>query len=627
VCGILGGFDAGRKMSEGDWIRLRDLMEYRGPDDGGLYTDADLPVFLAHRRLSIIDLSQAARQPMSDADGMLWLTFNGEIYNFQTLRGELEAQGAVFRSHSDSEVILHGYRVWGEKVVERLQGMFAFCLYDRRKKILFLARDRVGIKPLYYAHRGSDFLFASEIRSIAESPLARKEIDPTALMDFLSFGYVDAPKSVWKGIQKLPAGHAGIFSIDTGEFLSFPYWDFDFRPRDFDSDLSSLKASIQKMLEESVQSHLVSDVPLGAFLSGGLDSSMVVASMVHQSSRPVRTFSIGFHEERFNELPLAQKLSERYGTDHSIEVVDLAKMRESFERVFHYFGEPFADSSSIAMDFLAAMTRKRVTVALSGDGGDELFGGYRRYLKMHYGRILRKIPLGRDVCLFFGSRKNFWEAQKSFTTEMGFSPARAYASACSKMTPDGVKRLLKPEILREAVDYDPFEKTQRLFQSGIDRGFDFWGCMRYVDAKTWLPEDVLTKVDRVTMRHSLEARVPLLDHHFIESVQNIPQEILYGGRDLSPRLKGLFKEIAVPFLPPEHFSQPKRGFGLPIKEWFKDLLYDETSKIGLEESSPFVNGPVKTLLDLHRSGKRSFDEALWTIRVLEHWWRKEIAGV
>ena len=626
MCGIIGVFDPQKILSQADFVRLRDLLRHRGPDDAGVYRDPDLPVFLGHRRLSILDLSPAGRQPMADPAETLWLTFNGEIYNFKELRKELEALGAQFRSHTDTEVILHGYRQWGEKVLERLEGMFAFCLYDRVRREFFFARDPVGIKPFYYAHRPGFFFFASEIQPITRSPHFKKELDSSALVDSLTFGYVAAPKTVWKGLRKLPAGHFGVFSMSEGSLRISPYWDFSFRPAAEEGQEGVWKERVLSALDRSVASHLVSDVPLGAFLSGGIDSSMVVASMARQVPGRVKTFSIGFNEAMFNEAPLAERLAERYRTDHHSETVDMSKVKERFETITDYFGEPFADSSSLPMDFLAEMTRSHVTVALSGDGGDELFGGYRRYLKMHYMKMGRKLPGLGAFGRLYSKGLGFWQRQKSFLHEIGLPWARAYASAMSKLPPDAVLKLLKPELLNGLNGYDPFQGIEALFRKAGGLGFDPLGCLRYVDAKTWLPEDVLTKVDRVTMRHSLEARVPLLDRRFIEGVQDIPERILLGPNVLKPKLKGLLKDLARDFLPAQHFKQPKRGFGLPIRKWFKDLLYEETSKIGQDPASPFQNEQVREILNLHRSGAKSFDEALWAIYVFEHWWRKEIGG-
>lgn len=615
MCGIIGAFDPKQHLTHDSFEALRDRMTHRGPDDAGTEHDAAANVWFGHRRLSILDLSPKGHQPMKNADGTLWLVYNGEIYNYRELRKQLEAFGYSFQSKTDSEVVLHGYAQWGEDVVTHLRGMFAFGIYDQNRNGIFLARDRVGIKPLFYALTAQGFVFASELTPITASPFVTERWKPTALFDVLVFGYSSGSQTVWTDVRRLLPGHTAFLSLHNGQLVERSYWDFDFSPQRPHLKTRELQAELTDRLRETVRIHMVSDVPLGVFLSGGLDSSFVAALMARESNDPILSFSIGFKEQAFNELPIARALAQRYQTRHFEELVTIEQMRERFPSVYDGFGEPYTDPSAVPMDALCELARPHMTVALSGDGGDELFVGYRRYLKMYYLYLLQRIPGWRRLARSCSMHQEPWRRQKGFCWETQLPTAAAYASARAKIAADAARRLLPPEWQREVATYDPYEMDRRLFEQGLERGFDLMGCMRYVDAKTWLPDDVLTKVDRMAMRHSLEVRVPFLDHLFIESVQQLPSRTLMGSQPLRPRLKSLLKAMARPSLPSVYFKQPKRGFELPIKEWFRNPLYCQQMLLR-EGADWFQEQEIGRMIALHTSQRRDLDQGLWVLQVL-----------
>ena len=620
MCGIAGFAGNNEQLSTEERARVLDRMcrviRHRGPDDQGvMVTDG---VALGMRRLSIIDVA-GGHQPMAGEDGSVSVVFNGEIYNYQELQRELEARGHRFQTHSDTETIVHAYEEYGPSCVDRLRGMFAFAIWDSRKRRLFIARDRAGKKPLYYTQTPQGtFIFGSELKSLLEHPEARREINPEALDAYLSYGYVPDPLSIFRGIHKLPPGHH--LTLDEDKLSVKQYWDFSYveispdaaREEDYIEELRAL-------LDESVRVRLVSEVPLGAFLSGGVDSSTVVALMARNMGQPVKTFSIGFHEDSFNELKYARVAARHFGTDHH-EFVVTPEICDVVDELAWHFDEPFADSSAIPTYMVSKLAREYVTVVLSGDGGDELFAGYTRYVvdrkRSGFGRLPRVVrqqlmqPLSRRL------PHGAWG--RNYLNNVALDPLDRYRDSVSIFTSLN-KLSLYTEGFRERLSREGFSLPSFQDYAAQVKTGEPLDALLYIDSKTYLPGDILTKVDRMSMAASLESRVPLLDHKLIEFVTRIPASMKMKGMET----KHIFKSAVRDFVPPEILDRPKQGFGVPLQKWINEQLRGrirETLTGQRARERDYIDpGYVNVLLDEHERHRRDHSAQLWSLFMLELW--------
>lgn len=628
MCGICGVAYGGNRAADRSTLkRANDLIAHRGPDDEGYYTDG--PVGLAMRRLAIIDLN-TGHQPISYADESLWIVFNGEVYNYQSLRVELEAKGHRFKTQSDTEVVLALYKDLGPKSVEKLRGMFAYAIWDKSKRKLFVARDRIGKKPLVYSHRpDGSLLFASEIRCLFSlDPSLPREIDPVSVDMFLSLQYIPSPRTVYKSVHKLPPGHR--MTWEKGNISVERYWDLPLGRPPITTDIEEAKRLLRETLTESVRLRMISDVPLGAFLSGGVDSSIIVALMAQLSDRPVKTFSIGFDEEKFSETRYARLVADRYKTEHT-EFTVKPEMADILPKLAWHYGEPYADASALPTYYVSRETRKFVTVALNGDGGDENFAGYIRYFAMKLSRATDALP-GPALAALKAGVEFLPERNAPFGTVW-----RAKRFLNSVLNADVPARHLKMigyfgEDEKPGLYTDAFKKTLgadageslRYIRAAFEKGKseDFVNRMLYVDFKTYLPECLMTKVDIASMACSLEGRSPLLDHVFVETAFRMPGDWkLKGLRGHKWIMKEAFKDL----LPLEILNRPKMGFGIPLGQWFRGPLkgfWEEhvLSKAALDRGF-FKETSLRALWDEHQSGRRDQGYRLWALLMLELFFR------
>jgi asparagine synthase (glutamine-hydrolysing) len=631
MCGIAGALACPGAVPPPALVpRMLVAQLHRGPDGGGLLADG--AVVLGHRRLSIVDLSDAGRQPMTNEDGSVAAVVNGEIYNHAALRRELQAKGHIFRSHSDSEVVVHLYEEMGARTPERLRGMFAFAIWDRRRNKLLVARDRFGEKPLYYARTADLFLFASEIGALLADERVGRQVDLAALDAYLALQYVPHPHTIFSDIKKLPPGH--LLEVDGGtavaapgaEARARPYYDLEESARALPAPATRAEAltAIRTAVEEAVDSRLMADVPLGAFLSGGVDSSIVVACMARRSGRPVKTFSVGFSDAGSSELPFARQVAERYHTDHHELMVE-PDMSALLPSVMRHHGEPFGDTSAIPTRYLCQMTRRDVVVALSGDGGDEVFGGYRRYVWAHVADLLRRLP--RPVLAGItgvlraapGGRLR-WLRRYAGAVEAG--ETKGYLEFIGHFPADERLALYTPELSRRFSNDQTAERFAALLAglpaatgpSAVDR-------LTAIDIQTYLPDDILTKVDVASMTHGLEARAPLVDHLVVELGRRLPPAAKL--RDL--RGKALFKEAFADLLPPTIVDRAKRGFSLPTRHWLGGKLHgfarETLLSVAARGRGLFQPAAVESLLNRHRGGE-DHGERIWNLLALEIWYRE-----
>jgi asparagine synthase (glutamine-hydrolysing) len=594
-------------------------LAHRGPDGEGVRAEG--PVGFAHRRLAIIDLSDAGYQPMTTADGRLWVTFNGEIYNFQEIRSELEGRGVAFRSRTDTEVILAAYREWGVGCLERLRGMFAFALWDAPRRVLLLARDRLGKKPLFYRLDQDGIAFASEPKAFLAEPDFQPEVDVEAISHYLTYQYVPSPMCAFRGVRKLPPAH--YLLLQDGRVSIERYWRLRYRTKRPMREVEAAEELLAR-LREAVRLRLVSDVPLGGFLSGGIDSSAVVALMAQEGSGPVKTFSIGFEESDYNELPFARAIAQRYSTDHHEFIVRPDAVAILPKLVWHY-NEPFADSSAIPTYYLAELTRRHVTVALNGDGGDESFAGYERYLAnvaaLRYENVPGVIrgPLSSLLArLPSGSSRSGVARLQRFVAAMPEPREQRYARWMMHFQPELKEELCTPEFRREA---GGDAMRMLLDQYDASDADDFVDATLDVDVNRYLPDDLLVKVDIATMAHGLESRSPFLDHPLMEFAASLPPDLKLHGRIK----KHVLKKAVRGLLPDEVIDRPKMGFGVPIDHWFrrelKELAYDLLLSRESVSRGYFHTAVVRRLLDEHVSGARAWHYQLWNLVMLELWHR------
>lgn len=635
MCGIGGFVVAGARLpaalAEARLGAMLAALRHRGPDDEGLWSDGRAG--LVHSRLAIIDLSPAAHQPMASADGTVWISYNGEIYNFAELRRDLAALGYPFRSRSDTEVVVNGWHAWGERVFARLRGMFALALWDQRSGRLILARDRIGKKPLYYTRvehpsGGAALLFGSEAKALLTWPGMRREADLGAIDRYLSLGYVPAPQSAFAGIRKLPAAHYLVAASGADGRLGEPelvrYWHLpEPRAANRERPVADLAAELVTRLEEAVRLRLISDVPLGAFLSGGVDSSAVVAMMARVGGGRIKTFTIGFSTKAYDETRYARMVAEHCGTDHEEFVVEPDSVAVLPRLVWHY-GEPFADPSAVPTYYVAQMARRRVSVALNGDGGDECFLGYRRYRAMrHLARLDRgpgwgRRALARVLALPPGAVERRFKLAR--ISEVLRAPAdkpwRRHAATLACFTDRdktaGYGETLQTRPGGSALDlFAPYFATAGSLVAGANRA----------DIHTYLPDDLMVKVDVAGMAHGVEPRSPLLDHVLLEWAAALPPSLKMARG----ATKALFKTAMKPYLPRSVLSRPKRGFGVPIDAWFrgplKELAYDTLLSQSARERGLFRADYVQGLLDEHCGRVHDHHTRLWALLMLELWYR------
>ncbi len=626
MCGITGIFDlkGKREINRELLSKMNETQFHRGPDEGGIHTEAGLG--LAHRRLSIIDLSHG-QQPMISQDGNAILTYNGEVYNFPELRTELEKLGYVFNTHCDTEVILYAWQAWGERCVDRLRGMFAFAIWDRSREILFLARDRLGIKPLFYAELATGyFVFGSELKSLVAHPGFSKELEPTAIEEYFGFGYVPDPKTIYKNAYKLEPGHCLTIKRGKKDYGSKQYWDVNFSA-DKSSDSSQIQDELIERLQEAVKIRMVADVPLGAFLSGGVDSSAVVAMMAQHSQDPVNTCSISFGDPEFNESQFAEKVAQQYHTKHRVEQVDPDDY-SLIDKLSSLYDEPYADSSALPTYRVCELAKKQVTVVLSGDGGDENLAGYRRYRWHTYEEQMRSwLPssIRQPVFGVLGTiyPKADW-APKIFRAKSTFqSIARdsvaGYFHSVSISTDELRKQLFSPSLKNQLQGYQAVEVFRRHSEKAPVN--DPLSLVQYLDIKTYLPGDILTKVDRASMAHSLEVRVPLLDHQLVEWMAGLRPELKLHGKEG----KYIFKKSLEKYLPEDILYRPKMGFSIPLSSWFRGPLKERVreSLLGaaMSDSNLFDQKFLRKMVDQHQAGVKDYSAPIWSLLMFESFLR------
>ena len=610
MCGITGKiyFDKNRRISLNELKGMTDVIRHRGPDDEGHYINEN--VGLGFRRLSIIDL-KTGHQPLSNHDNTLWITFNGEIYNFKEQRSLLEKKGYTFKTNTDTEVIVNLYQEYGERCVEYLRGMFAFVIWDDKKKQLFGARDRFGIKPFYYFIDNEKFIWASEIKSISASESVSKKINLKSLDYYFAYGYMPREESIFSQIKKLKPAHFFVFKpYEKDKFKIKSYWEINFEP-DYSKTESYWKEALYETLNEAVKMRMISDVPLGAFLSGGLDSSIVVALMSLNSSTPIKTFSIGFKEEKFNELKYARLLADKYQTNHHEFIVEPNSIDLLPELVGSY-DEPFADDSAIPTYYVSKFTREHVTVALSGDGGDELFAGYNSYDKM---KTLQNNKFNFKS-LFAGLNKIIPDHIFGKGLTYYLSKDKNNIGAYFSLWKDYERRKIFNYDLKVKLEDNNAEKLKLNLLANMNG--DFLSKMQQLDMQTFMVDDILTKVDRASMINSLEARVPLLDHKFAELSFKIPSGLKMNGSSKKYILKESFKDI----LPDGILSHKKQGFAMPLSIWFKDDLKNYSHDTLLNSKYLYnllEKKYVENMLSNHQKGVRDYSEKIWSLLFLEEW--------
>lgn len=642
MCGIAGIVDLKARPVEPRLLKgLCDAIAHRGPDDESYYFNHS--VGLGQRRLSIIDLS-GGKQPMSNrgcvaagkAKHTLWITFNGEIYGYQSLRDDLVQRGHSFTNQSDTETILHAYEEKGVDCVKQLRGMFALALWDENERTLFLARDRVGKKPLFYAQVDGQFIFGSELQAMVQHPALSKEINRVALDDYLTYGYIPAPQTIFKNVQKLEPAHYLLLRVnENGQGIRdcrvAPYWELDYTPK---AELGEAEAEegLLRELTEAVRLRMIADVPLGALLSGGVDSSIVVALMSQLSSQPVKTFSIGFAEQEYNELPYARRVAERYHTDHH-ELIVRPNALEILPTLIRHYGEPYADSSAIPTYYVAKMTRQHVTVALNGDGGDESMAGYDRYMGSTWGQQYQKIPLALRRHLLEAAaaripdslpRSSQLRRAKRFVRVAGQSFEQRYLSWVTYFSPAEKQTLYTKAFCRELDGHDANQWLLQKFAAAEAQGLNTLDTTLTVDVQSYLPYDLLVKMDIATMANSLEGRSPFLDHKVMEYCARLPGKYKLRGT----KSKYLLKKLGKKLLPPENLERRKMGFGVPVGQWMRaelrPLLEDALLSSRSQTRGYFQSGPLREMVQAHISGKTDYSFRLWALLCLELWHREFI---
>lgn len=626
MCGIAGFslFNA----HEGDEKTLEAMGQailHRGPDAGGTYIDDKIG--LCHRRLSILDLSEAGNQPMYSQDDNLVIVFNGEIYNFLELREELKQEGQTFNSHTDTEVILALYQKYGEQCLDKLNGMFAFAIWDKAAQSLFIARDRLGKKPLYYFSHNGRFAFASEIKAILTLNDIPKDIRLDAVHDFFAYQYIPDPKSIFTHIHKLPPAH--YLKLDSNGFSIHEYWDVSFKQVNQGTEQDHAQ-QLKSLLEKVTRQRMISDVPLGAFLSGGVDSSGVVAMMAETSDAPVKTCTIGFDDEKFNEADFAREIAEKYQTEHH-EFTVKQNVAQDLEHIVSFFDEPFADPSLVPTYYVSELARKAVTVALAGDGGDEMFAGYEKYsVDDVENRLRNKFPKVIRHSFFPGLAKfagfvpgKVGKKAKSLLTSLSYEPAMGFYITNSMMTDEMWNSLATDNTKHSLSNYHPSQYTLEMYEKAD--GPDHLSKILYTDIKTYMTGGILVKVDRMSMANSLEVRAPILDYQVTEFAATLPSERKFK----QGTKKYLLKKVFEPFIPDSLLHRKKMGFSTPIDTWFRTELKDltEANILGAQNGLKdiFDASRVQQVWDEHQSGKHQHGIVLWSMLMYQMWYNKYAA--
>jgi asparagine synthase (glutamine-hydrolysing) len=633
MCGIFGIVDLDEKSSFNPSTarRMGEAIFHRGPDDGGLYTAPG--ILIGMRRLSIIDLS-GGHQPIANEDESAWVVCNGEIYNFLVLRAELLRDGHVFRTQSDTEVLLHLYESKGLDFLRYLRGMFGFALWDGKRRRLIIARDRLGEKPIYLKREAKRLLFASEVKSLLEAPGVSCELNLKALPEFLELGYVPAPVTLFKGIEKLLPGHAIV--VEDGTVRDIEYWDLPLSKSPSYSEEEWVERARAKFLE-TVKLQMISDVPLGAFLSGGIDSSAVVSAMAQNSSRPVKTYSIGFEgdDSFYNELPYARMMASALKTEH-VEIIVRPDVANLFEKLIWHLDEPIGDSAYVTTYLVSKAARESVTVILSGVGGDEIFGGYRRYLSDSLLRYYRHLPrrarsnwipgiLSRLPQDRHSNWKNAIRYAYGFARTAELDPVSRYLSYVTVFSPEVCEQLLRPGVMDEHGGPAAGSRTlQRYFAKRM--GQESLDQIMYVDLKTSLADDLLALTDKMSMAASLECRAPFVDYELVELVSQIPARLKIHGLEM----KYLLKKIVAPWVPRPILQRKKRGFGAPVGAWFrrdlKGLVEDTLSEGQVKKRGLFAYGPIREIIEQHRNEAADHTDHLTALVTLEMWCRIFLDG-
>ncbi len=616
MCGIVGliNFDEQQSIKTEDLKTMADTIRHRGPDDDGYYIHKN--VGLGFRRLSIIDL-KAGHQPLANEDESIWIVFNGEIYNYKELREYLLKRGHVFRTNSDTETIVHLYEQFGTECVQKLRGMFSFMLFDRNKNILFGARDRFGIKPFYYYHSEDKFIFGSEIKPLLTISDIDKSIDYEGLNYYFTFGYISNNLSIYKNIHKLRPSEQIVVDLSSRKVLISKYWEMEYH---LDKKLkgNELLDYVDEQLSNAVNSHMVSDVPVGAFLSGGIDSSSIVALMSKYSSSPVKTFTIGFREEKYNELKYARIIAQKYHTEHHEYIVEPESV-EILPLLIGSVDEPFADNSIVPTYFVSKFAREHVKVVLSGDGGDELFIGYGSYPKMN---LINKLnfPSTHLNKYFWGTINSlmptyFHGKGYSYFLSQNKSHLGAYSSSIWMKTE---RKHLYNDNFTDKIE-GSYPESYKISIASKSQANNFVSRMQEIDMRTYMVDDILTKVDRVSMLNSLEVRVPLLDHIFVQHILNIPFKYKFQDN----KKKYILKEAMKKYLPAEIFNRGKQGFDIPLSVWFKKELNEYLCDTIINRNAhiyDYVNYEyVQKIIKYEQYGMRNFGQRIWSLLVLEEW--------
>ena len=613
MCGIIGSISS-KDISE-DYIRSSlSSMNHRGPDSNGFkkFTKKRLGhIFLGHTRLSIIDLSNNGSQPMSDSDLNIHVTYNGEIYNFNEIKKELYSKGYSFNSNTDTEVIIYAYKEWGIGCVDKFIGMFAFAIYDESKEKLFIIRDRLGIKPIYYFTKDNEFAFASELKALTKLPNFEKKISIKGLSLFTQYQYIPAPFSIYSNTYKLRPGH--YIEVSKTGIIDKKYWD----AKNYFNAISNFQSEeeilneLEQLLISSVKYRMVSDVPIGSFLSGGIDSSLVSAIMQNLSSKPIETFSLGFNVSGYDEAKFAKKIANHLGTSHNELYVNPSQALDVIPNLSKFYDEPFADSSAIPTMIVSSLARKKVTVVLSGDGGDELFGGYQRYkffskllsipkpFKKVFSNILKK------------AGKNNFRYQKAGSVLNWDSTLDAYASLSNAWYSDDLNKIINFELFTDQSKSKYFNNGKSIEEQ-----------LMFADINLYMVDDILTKVDRASMSTSLESRVPLLDHRIVEFALQLPLHY----KIKSGKSKYILRKILEKYVPNNLYDRPKSGFGIPVKEWLKnnlnDWMRDTLSPQELSKHNYFDNDIIQRMIDDHSKNNYDYHLQLWTILMFQDWYKK-----